>query len=102
MTLALIRRALELRTITVLAGSPERNVPTVQIGAGSCLDHFGADPATRTILPAIDHVIDASRFLSSARAAARLKPVPALKPTRLESPRQAMTHWALRDQRCRA
>ncbi len=59
------------------------------------LDHFGADSATRTILLAIDDVADAARFLSSARAAARLKPVLVLRPPRLEPPWPALTHSAL-------
>lgn len=59
------------------------------------LDHFGADPSTRTILLAIDDVTDAARFLSSARAAARIKPVLVLRPPRLEASRPALTHSAL-------
>ncbi|MBN9443577.1 GNAT family N-acetyltransferase [Bosea sp. (in: a-proteobacteria)] len=59
------------------------------------LDHFGADLSTRTILLAIDDVSDAARFLSSARAAARLKPVLVLKPPRREAPWPALTHSAL-------
>ncbi|MGX5736766.1 bifunctional acetate--CoA ligase family protein/GNAT family N-acetyltransferase [Bosea thiooxidans] len=59
------------------------------------LDHFGADPSTRTILLAIDDVADAARFLSSARAAARTKPVLVLRPPRPEPLRPALTHSAL-------
>lgn len=59
------------------------------------LDHFSADPSTRTILLAIDDVTDAPRFLSSARAAARIKPVLVLKPPRREPPWPALTHSAL-------
>lgn len=65
------------------------------VDIADCLDHFGADPSTRTILLAIDDVTDAARFLSSARAAARLKPVLALKPPRREPPWPALTHSAL-------
>lgn len=65
------------------------------VDIADCLDHFGADPATRTILLAIDDITDASRFLSSARAAARLKPVLVLKPPRAEPPWPALTHSAL-------
>ncbi len=65
------------------------------VDIADCLDHFGADPATRAILLAIDDVTDASRFLSSARAAARLKPVLVLRPPRLEPPWPALTHSAL-------
>lgn len=59
------------------------------------LDYFGADPSTRTILLAIDDVTDAARFLSSARAAARLKPVLVLRPPRREPSWPALTHSAL-------
>lgn len=65
------------------------------VDIADCLDHFGADPATRTILLAIDDVTDAARFLSSARAAARLKPVLVLRPPRHEPPWPALTHSAL-------
>ena len=65
------------------------------VDIADCLDHFGADSATRAILLAIDDVTDAARFLSSARAAARLKPVLVLKPPRAEPPSPAMTHSAL-------
>lgn len=65
------------------------------VDIADCLDHFGADPATRTILLAIDDVTDAARFLSSARAAARLKPVLVLRPPRLEPAWPALTHSAL-------
>ncbi len=65
------------------------------VDIADCLDHFGADPSTRTILLAIDDVTDAARFLSSARAAARLKPVLVLKPPRREPAWPALTHSAL-------
>lgn len=65
------------------------------VDIADCLDHFGAAPSTRTILLAIDDVTDAARFLSSARAAARLKPVLVLKPPHYEPPWPALTHSAL-------
>lgn len=65
------------------------------VDIADCLDHFGADAATRTILLAIDDVTDAARFLSSARAAARLKPILVLKPRRADPPWPALTHSAL-------
>ncbi|KPF69691.1 hypothetical protein IP69_10070 [Bosea sp. AAP35] len=52
------------------------------VDLADCLDHFGLDGRTRAILLALDDVEDAARFLSSARAAARLKPVLVLKPWR--------------------
>jgi acetyltransferase len=65
------------------------------VDIADCLDLFGADAATRTILLAIDNITDAARFMSSARAAARLKPVLVLKPPRVEPPWPALTHSAL-------
>ena len=65
------------------------------VDIADCLDHFAADPMTRTILLAIDAVTDAARFLSSARAAARIKPVLVLKPPPLEAATSALTHAGL-------
>jgi len=65
------------------------------VDIADCLDHFAADPFTRTILLAIDEVTDAARFLSSARAAARIKPVLVLKPPRLDDTSSALTHAGL-------
>lgn len=65
------------------------------IDLADCLDHFAADLFTRTILLALDAVQDAARFLSSARAAARIKPVLVLKPPHPEPPRPALTHAGL-------
>lgn len=65
------------------------------VDIADCLDHFATDPHTRTILLAIDEVTDAARFLSSARAAARIKPVLVLKPPRLDDSLSALTHAGL-------
>lgn len=65
------------------------------VDVADCLDHFATDVFTRSILLAIDDVSDAARFLSSGRAAARLKPVLVLKPPKPVSPRSALTHAAL-------
>jgi acetyltransferase len=46
---------------------------------GDYLDYLANDPRTRSILLYIEGVRDARRFMSSLRAAARLKPVIALK-----------------------
>ena len=46
---------------------------------GDYLDYLVSDPATRAILMYIEGISDARRFMSSLRAAARLKPVIALK-----------------------
>ncbi len=88
----------------ILAWAAKRGIGlsgAVVLGKGTdvdiadCLDHFGADISTRTILLAIDEVTDAARFISSARAAARIKPVLVLKPPRQEPPWPALTHSAL-------
>src|SRR3546814_14956674 len=44
------------------------------------LDHFAVDRHTRAILLYIEHVRDARKFLSAARAAARGKPVLVVRP----------------------
>lgn len=46
------------------------------------LDWFAVDPRTRAILLYIEHVRDARKFLTAARAAARGKPVVVVKPGR--------------------
>ena len=52
---------------------------TTDVGFGDLLDHLAGDPATRGILLHIEAVRDARRFLSAARAAARMKPVIVVK-----------------------
>jgi acetyltransferase len=42
---------------------------------GDLLDHLALDPLTRAVLLCVDHVAHPRKFLSAARAAARLKPV---------------------------
>ncbi len=42
---------------------------------GDLLDHLALDPLTRAVLLCVDQVAHARKFLSAARAAARLKPV---------------------------
>ncbi|MCD9030052.1 bifunctional acetate--CoA ligase family protein/GNAT family N-acetyltransferase [Luteimonas sp. BDR2-5] len=46
------------------------------------LDYFATDRHTRAILLYVEHVRDARKFLSAARAAARAKPVVVVKPGR--------------------
>ena len=46
---------------------------------GDYLDYLAADPKTHAILLYIEGIADARRFMSSVRAAARAKPVIALK-----------------------
>ncbi len=67
----------------------------VDVDLADCLDHFGLDGRTRAILLALDEVEDAARFLSSARAAARLKPVLVLKPWRASGAGSSQTHAGL-------
>ncbi|WP_439494399.1 bifunctional acetate--CoA ligase family protein/GNAT family N-acetyltransferase [Bosea sp. (in: a-proteobacteria)] len=88
----------------VLAWAARREVGfsgAVTLGAAAdvdladCLDHFGQDGRTRAILLALDEVEDAARFLSSARAAARLKPVLVLKPWQPAGETGGLTHAGL-------
>jgi len=59
------------------------------------LDHFAVDRHTRAILLYIEHVRDARKFLSAARAAARGKPVVVVRPGRHErAAGDARTHIA--------
>lgn len=50
------------------------------------LDHFATDRHTRAILLAIDHIRDARKFMSAARAAARAKPVVVVRSARIAPP----------------
>lgn len=52
----------------------------IDVDCSDVLDYLAQDPKTRTILLYVEHVYRPRRFLSAARAAARLKPVIALKP----------------------
>jgi acetyltransferase len=51
----------------------------VDVDFSDCLDYFAADRATRAILLYIESVNDAKKFMSAARAAARVKPVVVIK-----------------------
>ena len=51
----------------------------VDVGLSDCLDLLAGDPRTRAILDYMESIPDPRRFLSAARATARLKPVIALK-----------------------
>ncbi|WP_114009743.1 bifunctional acetate--CoA ligase family protein/GNAT family N-acetyltransferase [Cohaesibacter intestini] len=46
---------------------------------GDLMDHFAMDPFTRAILLYVESIQDARKFMSSARAAARAKPVVVMK-----------------------
>src|SRR3954468_24554628 len=65
----------------------------VDVDFGDCLDYFAADPGTRAILPYIEAIADARKFMSAARAAARTKPVVVIKSGRhAQGARAAATH----------
>jgi acetyltransferase len=53
---------------------------------GDMLDYLANDPDVDAICLHVDHVTAARKFLSAARAAARLKPVMAVKAARLATP----------------
>jgi acetyltransferase len=60
---------------------------------GDYLDYLVADPMTKSILLYIEGITDSRRFMSSLRAAARVKPVIALKVGRHQSGAEAsMSH----------
>jgi acetyltransferase len=60
---------------------------------GDVIDYLGSDPTTRSILLYIEGIRDGRKFMSAARAAARNKPVLAIKAGRfLEGARAATSH----------
>jgi acetyltransferase len=60
---------------------------------GDMLDYLASDPSTLSILMYIEAVSDARKFMSAARAAARVKPVIVVKSGRYpESARAAQSH----------
>lgn len=68
------------------------------VGFADLLDHFALDHSTRAIVLYMESVKDASRFLSAARAAARVKPVIVVKSGRYpESARAAAIHSGARE-----
>jgi acetyltransferase len=65
----------------------------VDIDFGDLLDYFALDRKTRAILMYIESISDVRKFMSAARAAARVKPVIAIKAGRyLQGARAAATH----------
>jgi acetyltransferase len=67
----------------------------IDVDFADLLDHFAVDRHTRAILLYLEHVRDARKFLSAARAAARGKPVVVVKPGRhVRAPAGALTHIA--------
>jgi acetyltransferase len=69
----------------------------IDVGFGELLDFLLLDSATDGILLYIEDVGDARAFLSALRAAARTKPVVALKAGRSLEPRQEPSHDAVFD-----
>lgn len=51
----------------------------IDVDFGDLLDHFATDRATRAIVLYIESIQDAPKFMSAARAAARVKPVMVIK-----------------------
>ena len=63
------------------------------VGFGDVLDYLGSDPSTRAILLYIETIQQRRNFMSAARAAARNKPVLAIKAGRsMEGGRAAASH----------
>lgn len=66
---------------------------SADIGFGDILDYLAVDPHTKSILLYIEGIHNARHFMSGLRAAARLKPVIAIKAgRRLQGSRAAMSH----------
>lgn len=65
----------------------------VDIDFGDLLDYFALDRKTRAILMYIESISDVRKFMSAARAAARVKPVIVIKAGRyVQATRAAATH----------
>jgi acetyltransferase len=66
---------------------------SLDIDFGDLLDYFALDRATRAILLYIESIKDARKFMSAARAAARIKPVVVVKSGRhAQGAKAAQTH----------
>ena len=65
----------------------------VDVDFSDCLDFFAADAGTRAILLYIESIDNAQKFMSAARAAARVKPVVVIKAGRhAQGAKAAATH----------
>lgn len=63
------------------------------VDVGDCLNMLALDPDSTAILMYLESIPDGRKFMSAARAAARIKPVIAVKPGRhAEAARAAQTH----------
>ena len=66
---------------------------SIDVDFGDLLDHFAMDRGTRAILIYIESIKDARKFMSAARAAARIKPVLVVKSGRhAQGAKAALTH----------
>jgi acetyltransferase len=66
---------------------------SLDVDFGDCLDFFANDYASRAVLLYVESVKDARKFMSAARAAARIKPVVVIKAGRhAQGARAAATH----------
>ncbi|HZW46900.1 MAG TPA: CoA-binding protein, partial [Microvirga sp.] len=65
----------------------------IDVDFSDCLDFFSADAGTRAILLYIESIDNAKKFMSAARAAARIKPVVVIKAGRhAQGARAGATH----------
>ncbi|MBV9560588.1 MAG: bifunctional acetate--CoA ligase family protein/GNAT family N-acetyltransferase [Bradyrhizobium sp.] len=65
----------------------------LDVDIADLLDHFALDSSTRAILLYVEAIKDARKFMSAARAAARVKPVVVVKAGRMaQGARAAATH----------
>lgn len=65
----------------------------IDVNFGDLIDYFGGDPQTRAIILYVESISDPRRFMSSARAVARNKPIIAYKSGRCsESAKAAASH----------
>ena len=65
----------------------------MDVDVGDCINWLALDPETKSILIYLESIPEPRKFMSAARAAARLKPVIAVKPGRHgEAAKAAMTH----------
>jgi acetyltransferase len=65
----------------------------VDVDVSDLIDLFAVDPATDAILMSVEGITDAAKFMSAARAAARNKPVIAIKAGRsAQAARATLSH----------
>ncbi len=66
---------------------------SIDVDVGDVLDHLSADPGTRAVLLYLEGLVEARKFMSAGRAAARNKPVIVIKSGRLrDAARAAASH----------